>query len=64
MQNNVYKEIDFEILQSNYGTQILVFNDEDLDIILRNNSKNMRDYNKENKNVKYKIKIEKIKDVK
>ena len=62
MQNNAYKEIDFEILQSNYGTQILVFNDEDLDIILRNNSKNMRDYNKENKNVKYKIKIEKIKD--
>ena len=56
MENKI---IEFNIDSSNYGNQILVFNDDNLDVILRNNSKTIRNHNKENKNIKYKITIEK-----
>jgi hypothetical protein len=59
------QEIYFEIKQENYGTQVLVYNDSTLDVILRNNSKEIRTHNSEytkNVNIKYKITIEKIED--
>ena len=39
------QEIYFEIKQENYGTQVLVYNDCTLDVILRNNSKEIRTHN-------------------
>jgi hypothetical protein len=56
------QEIYFEIKQENYGTQVLVFNDSTLDVILRNNSKEIRTHNSEIKKIKYKITVEKIEE--
>lgn len=53
--------IEFECTNSNYGTQILAFNNEEIDVILRNQNKNIRNHNsKEKETIKYKITIEKL----
>ena len=51
----------FECSNSNYGTQILAFNNEEIDVILRNQNKNIRNHNsKEKETIKYKITIERL----
>ena len=53
--------IKFECTNSNYGTQILAFNNEEIDVILRNQNKNIRNHNsKEKETIKYKITIERL----
>ena len=54
-------ELEFICTGSNYGTQVLVFNNSEIDVILRNqNIQNRHDAVKET--VKYKITVEKIQD--
>lgn len=51
----------FECSNSNYGTQILAFNNEEIDVILRNQNKKIRNHNsKEKETIKYKITIERL----
>lgn len=52
----------FECSNSNYGTQILAFNNEEIDVILRNQRKDyIRNHNsKEKETIKYKITIERL----
>lgn len=53
--------IEFECSNSNYGTQVLAFNNEEIDVILRNQNKNIRNHNsKEKETIKYKITIERL----
>lgn len=55
--------IEFECSNSNYGTQVLVFNNEEIDVILRNQNKNIRNHNsnsKEKEPIKYRITIERL----
>lgn len=53
--------IEFECLGSNYGSQVLVFNNEEIDVILRNQNKNIRNHNSQEKEtIKYRITIERL----
>lgn len=55
--------IEFECSNSNYGTQVLAFNNEEIDVILRNQNKNIRNHNsnsKEKEPIKYRITIERL----
>lgn len=55
------KAIEFECSNSNYGNQVLVFNNEEIDIIMRNQNKNIRNHNSDKKeNIKYRITIERL----
>lgn len=66
MQNEILKEqilkdeIIFECTPNNYGSQILAFNNDEIDVILRNQNKNARTHNVAKEIVKYKITIEKV----
>lgn len=55
-------EIEFICSGSNYGSQVLIFNNDELDVILRNQDKNIRNHNAVKEQIKYRITIEKIKD--
>lgn len=55
-------EIEFICSGNNYGSQVLVFNNDEIDVILRNQDKNIRNHNAVKEQIKYKITIEKIKD--
>lgn len=52
--------IEFECVPSNYGSQILAFNNDEIDVILRNQKKGSRNHNDKNKKSLYKITVEKI----
>lgn len=55
--------IEFECSNSNYGSQVLAFNNEEIDVILRNQNKNIRNHNlnsKEKEIIKYRITIERL----
>ena len=53
--------IEFECTNSNYGSQVLAFNNAEIDIILRNQNKNIRNHNSgEKEPIKYRITIERI----
>lgn len=53
--------IEFECSNSNYGTQVLAFNNEEIDVILRNQNKNIRNHNSQKKEtIKYRITIERL----
>ena len=53
--------IEFECANSNYGSQVLVFNNDEIDIILRNQNKNIRNHNSDKKeDIKYRITIERL----
>lgn len=55
--------IEFECSNNNYGNQVLVFNNEEIDVILRNQNKNIRNHNsnsKEKEPIKYRITIERL----
>ncbi len=49
----------FECSNSNYGSQILAFNNGEIDVILRNQNKNIRNHNSK-ETIKYKITIERL----
>ena len=56
------KEITFECNPNNYGFQVLSFSDENIEVIIRNKSKQFRDFNNKDKNSrKYNLKILEIK---
>ena len=58
-----FTQIEFECTGSNYGTQVLTFNNEEIDVILRNQNKNIRNHNSntgEKEQIKYRISIERI----
>ena len=62
MNKNI-TEIEFICSGSNYGSQVLVFNNDEIDVILRNQNKNIRNHNTAKavkEQIKYKITIEKI----
>ena len=64
MNKNI-TEIEFICSGSNYGSQVLVFNNDEIDVILRNQNKNIRNHNAVKavkEQIKYRITIEKIKD--
>ena len=61
MNKNI-TEIEFICSGSNYGSQVLVFNNKEIDVILRNQNKNIRNHNAVKEQVKYKITIEKIQE--
>ena len=53
--------IEFECSNSNYGSQILAFNNDEIDVILRNQNKNIRNHNSpEKETIKYRITIERL----
>lgn len=54
--------IEFECSNSNYGSQVLAFNNEEIDVILRNQHKNNRNNNPSIKkeHIKYRITIERL----
>lgn len=52
------QEIIFELTNSNFGSQVLVFNNDDIDVILRNQSKQIRNHNSKKEKIIYKITIE------
>jgi hypothetical protein len=53
--------IEFECSNSNYGSQVLAFNNEEIDVILRNQNKNIRNHNSQEKEtIKYRITIERL----
>lgn len=53
--------IEFECTNSNYGSQVLAFNNEEIDVIMRNQNKNIRNHNSGEKElIKYRITIERI----
>ncbi len=55
--------VEFECTGSNYGSQFLAFNNEEIDVILRNQNKNIRNHNSsigEKEPIKYRITIERI----
>ena len=55
------KVIEFECVNSNYGSQVLVFNNDEIDVILRNQNKNIRNHNSpEKETIKYRITIERL----
>ena len=59
--SNVLDIIEFECLNSNYGSQVLVFKNDEINVILRNQNKFNRNHNTEEKeHIKYKITIEKV----
>lgn len=56
------KEITFECTPNNYGFQVLSFSDENIEVIIRNKSKQFRNFNNKDKNSrKYNLKIWEIK---
>ncbi len=48
-------EIEFICSGSNYGSQVLIFNNDELDVILRNQDKNIRNHNAVKEQIKYRI---------
>ena len=53
--------IEFECSNSNHGSQILAFNNDEIDVILRNQNKNIRNHNSsEKETIKYRITIERL----
>ena len=56
------KVIEFECVNSNYGSQVLVFNNDEIDVILRNQNQNNRNNNPSIKKeyIKYRITIERL----
>ena len=53
--------IEFECSNSNYGSQVLAFNNDEIDVILRNQNKNIRNHNSpEKETIKYRITIERL----
>ncbi len=52
--------INFECTPSNFGSQILAFNNDEIDVILRNQKKGSRSHNDTNKTSTYKIIIKKV----
>lgn len=54
--------IEFECVNSNYGSQVLVFNNDEIDVILRNQNQNNRNNNPSIKKeyIKYRITIERL----
>ncbi len=53
--------VEFECLGSNYGSQVLVFNNDEIDVILRNQNKSIREHNSlEKQDIKYRITIERL----
>ena len=54
--------IEFECSNSNYGSQVLVFNNDEIDVILRNQNQNNRNNNPSIKKeyIKYRIVIERL----
>ena len=53
--------IKFVCTNNNYGQQVLVFTNSEINVILRNQNKNIRNHNSDEKqDVKYKITIEKL----
>lgn len=56
------KVIEFECVNSNYGSQVLVFNNDEIDVILRNQNQNNRNNNPSIKKeyIKYRIVIERL----
>lgn len=63
LEDSQVETIEFVCEKSNYGQQILAFNNNEIDVILRNQNKNIRNYNSlDKKDLKYKITIEKIND--
>ena len=60
-EDAIAESIEFECMNSNYGSQVLAFNNEEIDIILRNQNKNIRNHNSgEKEPIKYRITIERI----
>lgn len=60
-ETNIIEAFEFECTNSNYGTQVLAFNNEEIDVILRNQNKNIRNHNsKEKETIKYRITIERL----
>jgi hypothetical protein len=56
-----FTQIEFECTGSNYGAQVLAFNNEEIDVILRNQNKNIRNHNSQEKEtIKYRITIERL----
>ena len=56
------KVIEFECVNSNYGSQVLVFYNDEIDVILRNQNQNNRNNNPSIKKeyIKYRIVIERL----
>ena len=60
-EDAITESIVFECTNSNYGSQVLAFNNAEIDIILRNQNKNIRNHNSgEKEPIKYRITIERI----
>lgn len=62
-EDAITESIEFECTGSNYGSQVLAFNNEEIDVILRNQNKNIRNHNSstgEKEPIKYRITIERI----
>ncbi len=58
--NTTTEVIKFECTPSNFGSQILAFNNDEIDVILRNQKKGSRSHNDTNKTANYEITIKKI----
>lgn len=59
--SEIIETLEFICDKSNYGQQILIFNNDEIDVILRNQNKNIRTHNSlDKKELKYKIIIERL----
>ena len=55
------QKIEFICSKNNYGQQVLVFGNDEINVILRNQNKNIREHNSlEKQDIKYRITIERL----
>ena len=63
LNSNIFEleKIEFICSKNNYGQQVLVFGNDKINVILRNQNKNIREHNSlEKQDIKYRITIERL----